>query len=96
MLRNALRHENADHVPVLADEVRELLAVQPGETVIDGTFGAGGHAALLAADLVLLAIGEPWLMSGEGASRASLDVPGRQMELAALDSGLEFDAAAPR
>ena len=51
MLRNALRHENADHVPVLADEVRELLAVQPGETVIDGTFGAGGHAELLAADL---------------------------------------------
>jgi 16S rRNA (cytosine1402-N4)-methyltransferase len=50
-LRNALRHENADHVPVLADEVRELLAVQPGETVIDGTFGAGGHAELLAADL---------------------------------------------
>jgi 16S rRNA (cytosine1402-N4)-methyltransferase len=50
-LRNALRHESADHVPVLADEVRELLAVQPGETVIDGTFGAGGHAALLAADL---------------------------------------------
>jgi 16S rRNA (cytosine1402-N4)-methyltransferase len=31
--------------------VRELLAVEPGETVIDGTFGAGGHAALLAADL---------------------------------------------
>jgi 16S rRNA (cytosine1402-N4)-methyltransferase len=50
-LRNALRHENADHVPVLAEEVRELLAVQPGETVIDGTFGAGGHAELLAADL---------------------------------------------
>jgi len=50
-LRNALRHENADHVPVLADEVHELLAVQPGETVIDGTFGAGGHAELLAADL---------------------------------------------
>jgi len=51
LLRNALQHENADHVPVLADEVRELLAVQPGETVIDGTFGAGGHAELLAADL---------------------------------------------
>jgi 16S rRNA (cytosine1402-N4)-methyltransferase len=51
LLRNALRHENADHVPVLAGEVRELLAVQPGETVIDGTFGAGGHAELLAADL---------------------------------------------
>jgi 16S rRNA (cytosine1402-N4)-methyltransferase len=51
LLRNALRHENADHVPVLADEVHELLAVQPGETVIDCTFGAGGHAELLAADL---------------------------------------------
>jgi 16S rRNA (cytosine1402-N4)-methyltransferase len=50
-LRNALQPEQADHVPVLAEEVRELLAVQPGETVIDGTFGAGGHAELLAADL---------------------------------------------
>ncbi|HET7567478.1 MAG TPA: 16S rRNA (cytosine(1402)-N(4))-methyltransferase RsmH [Gaiellaceae bacterium] len=40
-----------DHVPVLADEVRESLAVRPGETVVDATFGAGGHAALLAADL---------------------------------------------
>ena len=32
------------HVPVLAREVRELLAVRPGETVVDCTFGAGGHA----------------------------------------------------
>jgi 16S rRNA (cytosine1402-N4)-methyltransferase len=51
LLRNALQHETADHVPVLAEAVRELLAVQPGETVIDATFGAGGHAELLAADL---------------------------------------------
>ena len=51
-MRSALQHETADHVPVLADEVRELLAVAPGETVIDATFGAGGHAELLAADLV--------------------------------------------
>src|SRR4029450_10181894 len=51
MLPNVLPHTEADHVPVLAAEVRELLAVQPGETVIDGTFGAGGHAELLAADL---------------------------------------------
>ena len=50
-MRNALQHERADHVPVLADEVRELLVVEPGETVIDATFGAGGHAALLCADL---------------------------------------------
>ena len=51
MLPNALPPTETDHVPVLADEVRELLAVRPGETVVDCTFGAGGHARLLAADL---------------------------------------------
>jgi 16S rRNA (cytosine1402-N4)-methyltransferase len=51
MLPNVLPHTEADHVPVLADEVRELLAVRPGQTVVDGTFGAGGHARLLAEDL---------------------------------------------
>ena len=51
MLPNVLQPSATDHVPVLADEVREALAVQPGETVIDATFGAGGHSGLLAADL---------------------------------------------
>jgi 16S rRNA (cytosine1402-N4)-methyltransferase len=51
MLPNALQPNATDHVPVLADEVRELLAVRPGETAVDTTFGAGGHASLLAADL---------------------------------------------
>jgi 16S rRNA (cytosine1402-N4)-methyltransferase len=51
MLPNVLQQSATDHVPVLADEVRELLAVEPGETVIDATFGAGGHATLLASDL---------------------------------------------
>ena len=51
MLPNALQPSATDHIPVLAEEVRELLAVERGDTVIDGTFGAGGHAALLAADL---------------------------------------------
>src|SRR5437762_5902489 len=51
MLPNVLRTSATDHVPVLAEEVRRLLAVEPGETVVDATFGAGGHAALLAADL---------------------------------------------
>jgi len=51
MLPSVLQPNETDHVPVLAHEVRELLAVQPGETVIDATFGAGGHSALLAAEL---------------------------------------------
>ena len=51
MLPNVLPPGATDHLPVLADEVRRLLAVSPGETVVDCTFGAGGHASLLAADL---------------------------------------------
>ncbi len=35
------------HVPVLAGEAIELLDPQPGQTVVDCTFGAGGHARLL-------------------------------------------------
>jgi 16S rRNA (cytosine1402-N4)-methyltransferase len=52
MLPNVLPRSGSEpHVPVLADEVREFLAVQPGDTVVDATFGAGGHARLLAEDL---------------------------------------------
>src|ERR671918_165223 len=51
MLPNVLLPNETDHVPVLAEEVRELLDVQPGETVVDATFGAGGHSSVLARDL---------------------------------------------
>ena len=51
MLPNVLPHAGSDHIPVLAEEVRELLAVRPGDTVVDATFGAGGHARVLAQDL---------------------------------------------
>jgi 16S rRNA (cytosine1402-N4)-methyltransferase len=51
MLPNVLQRTEADHIPVLAEEVRELLAIEPGQTVVDATFGAGGHAAVLAHDL---------------------------------------------
>jgi 16S rRNA (cytosine1402-N4)-methyltransferase len=36
------------HVPVLAGELIDILDPRPGETVIDCTFGAGGHARLMA------------------------------------------------
>jgi 16S rRNA (cytosine1402-N4)-methyltransferase len=51
MLPSVLQRSTIDHVPVLADEVRRLCAVRPGETVVDATFGSGGHASLLAEDL---------------------------------------------
>src|SRR5947199_7494709 len=51
MLPSVLQRKTSDHIPVLADEVRRLVAVRPGETVVDATFGAGGHAGVLAADL---------------------------------------------
>ena len=51
MLPNVQRTDAADHVPVLAEEVRELLDVRPGETVVDATFGAGGHSRILVQDL---------------------------------------------
>src|ERR671935_589039 len=36
------------HVPVLAGELIELTDPRPGETVVDCTFGGGGHARLMA------------------------------------------------
>src|SRR3954453_1900734 len=37
-----------DHVPVLAPELLDLLDPRAGEVAVDGTFGAGGHARLVA------------------------------------------------
>ena len=51
MLPNVLLPSATDHVPALAEEVRSALAVEPGQTVVDATFGSGGHAELLVADL---------------------------------------------
>ncbi|MCW3023519.1 MAG: rsmH [Conexibacter sp.] len=38
----------ASHVPVLAGELIEALDPQPGQIAVDCTFGAGGHARLIA------------------------------------------------
>lgn len=34
---------SAPHIPVLLDEVVDALAIAPGETHVDGTFGGGGY-----------------------------------------------------
>jgi len=43
-----LSYVPSEHVPVLAAELLDLLSPQPGETAVDCTFGAGGHARLVA------------------------------------------------
>ena len=43
--------QRSDHAPVLAEEIVELLHVEPGDTIVDGTFGGGGHSRALAAAL---------------------------------------------
>jgi len=50
MLPSVLPTES-DHIPVLADEIVATLDPRPGETVVDATFGAGGHSTLLASRL---------------------------------------------
>ena len=36
------------HIPVMADQVIEFLRPEPGQTLVDGTLGGGGHTKLLA------------------------------------------------
>jgi 16S rRNA (cytosine1402-N4)-methyltransferase len=50
MTRFSSGPQNPRHLPVLVDEVVEALAIARGETLVDGTFGAGGYSrAMLAA-----------------------------------------------
>src|SRR5690606_29085419 len=47
----------ARHIPVLLAEVLDALAAAPGQTIIDGTFGAGGYTkAILDAGASVVAI----------------------------------------
>ena len=39
----------AQHLPVLVDEVVDALQIQAGDTVVDGTFGAGGYTRAILA-----------------------------------------------
>jgi 16S rRNA (cytosine1402-N4)-methyltransferase len=43
-----LTYMPTEHLPVLASELVDLLAPQPGELAVDCTFGSGGHARRIA------------------------------------------------
>jgi len=68
----------AAHVPVLAAELIDVLDPQAGETAIDCTFGAGGHARLIADRLgpagLLIAIDRDPIAE-ENFARLALEVP---------------------
>lgn len=49
--RATLQLMTREHQPVMAPELTELLAPQPGQTAVDCTFGGGGHAERIAAAL---------------------------------------------
>jgi 16S rRNA (cytosine1402-N4)-methyltransferase len=81
-----LTYMPAEHVPVLASELIEMLDPHPGETAVDCTFGAGGHARLVAERL------------GPGGRLVCIDrdpaAEGRFAELAAdVDCELRFARA---
>lgn len=43
--------DSPEHLPVLAQELIEAVTPKPGDVVVDGTFGAGGHARLIGKSL---------------------------------------------
>lgn len=62
------------HVPVLLSEVVELLVVQPGGAYVDGTLGAGGHAAA-----ILRAAGPQARLLGMDVDPLALDLARRNL-----------------
>ena len=72
----------APHIPVLLDEVLEALAPQPGDVIVDATFGAGGYTrALLGAGATVhafdrdpdaIALGSAWPDTRERPPRLQL------------------------
>jgi len=66
--------ETPGHTPVLVRAVGELLAVRPGEMVVDATVGAGGHARLFAE-----ALGPKGRLIGLDVDPANLEIARRTL-----------------
>ncbi|MCL5884391.1 MAG: 16S rRNA (cytosine(1402)-N(4))-methyltransferase RsmH [Deltaproteobacteria bacterium] len=63
-----------EHIPVLLQEILEWLAPAPGEAFLDGTVGAGGHAAAIAAR-----IGPDGILVGSDADPAMLSAASERL-----------------
>jgi 16S rRNA (cytosine1402-N4)-methyltransferase len=87
------------HRPVLLDEVLDALAIAPGERHVDGTFGAGGYSAAMAArgalvfaidqDPDAIAEGQAVVAASNGAITL---VPGNFAQMDGLLRAAEIDA----
>jgi 16S rRNA (cytosine1402-N4)-methyltransferase len=90
----------ARHVPVLAREAVECLAVRPGGRYLDGTFGAGGYTQLILAmaETIVLAIDRDPAAVAAGADLAVANrgrltlVQGRFSEAEAIAAAHDLDA----
>ena len=82
------------HIPVMLSEVLAALAVEDGDIVVDGTFGAGGYARAIleAAECRLIAIDrDPQALALSGA--LADDFPGRFIAMLGRYSEMERLAA---
>ncbi len=86
----------APHIPVLLDEVIAALAPAPGETIVDGTFGAGGYTRALLSrgacviafdrDPDAIAAGRDWADGEERLTLVAADFSAMVAELEARDA----------
>ncbi|MBP2512981.1 16S rRNA (cytosine(1402)-N(4))-methyltransferase RsmH [Sphingomonas sp. PvP018] len=86
----------APHIPVLLDEVIAALAPAPGETIVDGTFGAGGYTRALLSrgacviafdrDPDAIAAGQDWADGEERLTLVATDFSAMVAELEARDA----------
>ena len=54
---SSMSDDHSPHIPVMLPEVLHALAIEPGQTIIDATFGAGGYTrGILTAGADVLAI----------------------------------------
>lgn len=71
----SLADEASQHVPVLASEIASLIAVAPGEVILDCTVGLGGHAGMLAESA-----GSGGLLIGTDVDESNLRIASQRLE----------------